>query len=245
MKTTLIIAIFLLSITVLSAQKKKQNNFEDWNSKPEIVVSGNENNAPSDAIVLFEDNLDLWEFIDGKEVNWPASEEGFAVVAETKDIQTKQPFGSCQLHIEWRVPKNEDQGETLNWGNSGIYFMGKYEVQIYNSYNDEHKIYYNGQAASIYKQHAPLVNSCKPSGEWESYDIVFTAPEFKIGGTVKTPAYFTVFQNGVLVQNHVELTGPTTHGKFTKYKKHKSKLPLLIQSHGSAVEYRNIWLREL
>jgi len=245
MKKLLLAGIYILIVFSLSAQEKEQNNFEDWESKPVKVVPGEKYNAPSDAIVLFEDNMDSWEFIDKKKVNWIASEEGFTVVPGTQDIQTKQAFGTCQLHIEWRVPKNEDHGEELDWGNSGIYFMGLYEVQIYDSYNDVHKIYYNGQSASIYKQYAPLVNCCKPPGEWESFDIVFTAPEFNDNGSVKSPAYFTVFQNNVLVQNHVKLKGGTTHGKYTEYKKHKNLLPLLIQCHGSAVQFRNIWLREL
>ena len=235
----------MLFAGICTGQEKKQNNFEDWSSKPEIVVTGETNRAPSDAIVLFADNLNLWSFEDGKEVSWPSSQQGFAVVPGTKSIKTKQTFGDCQLHLEWRVPRNEDHGETLNWGNSGVYLMGFYEVQIYDSYNDLHKIYYNGQAGSIYKQHKPLVNCCKKPGEWESFDIVFTAPVFDDGGALISPAFFTVFQNGILVQNHVELKGMTNHSKYTEYKKHDSKLPLLIQSHGSAVEYRNIWIREL
>ena len=208
-------------------------------------MPGERKTAPSDAIVLFAGNLSLWQFTDGSEVSWPASKNGFKVVPKTKSIQTKEAYGSCQLHIEWRVPKNEDHGESLDWGNSGIKFMGLYELQVYDSYNDKHKIYYNGQAGSIYKQYAPLVNACVPTGEWETYDVVFNAPEFTADGLVKIPAYFTVFQNGVLIQNHVEVKGTTTHGKYREYKQHAPKLPLLIQSHGAAVEYRNIWIREL
>lgn len=245
-KNTFSIFIILFIFSVLGkAQEKPQNNFEDWSNKPAKVVPGKAKAAPSDAIVLFSENLDLWQFVDGEKVTWPASASGFKVVPGTKDIVTKQKFGSCQLHAEWRIPTNEDHGTTLSWGNSGIKFMGLYELQIYHSYNNEHKIYYNGQAGSIYKQHAPLVNCCQPTGEWESYDVVFTAPVFNADGTVQTPAYFTVFQNGILIQNHVEVKGTTSHGKYTEYKKHNKKLPLLVQSHGSAVEYRNIWIREL
>lgn len=240
-----ILICLLLCSGISVAQEKPQNNFEDWNNKPVMVVLGEESMAPSDAVVLFYDNLNLWKFIDGKKVTWPASEKVFKVVPGTKDIKTKQAFGSCQVHVEWRIPTDEDHGETLSWGNSGLKFMGLYELQIYDSYNDKHEIYYNGQAGSIYKQHSPLVNCCVPTGEWESYDVIFTAPEFNKNGSVKTSAYFTVFQNGILIQNHVEVKGTTEHGKYTEYKKHKSKLPLLIQSHGSAVEYRNIWIREL
>jgi hypothetical protein len=244
-KSRLVIILIILFAGVCDAQEKKPNNFEDWSSKPEKVTPGEQDQAPSDAIVLFHDNLSSWSFSDGSEVTWPATENGFAVVPGTSSIKTRQAFGSCQLHVEWKVPVDEDQGESLNWGNSGLKFMGLYEVQIYNSYNDEHKIYYNGQAASIYKQHSPLVNCCMRPGEWESFDIVFTAPEFKKDGSVLKPAYFTVFQNGILVQNHVEVRGTTSHSKYTEYNKHDAKLPLLLQSHGSAVEYRNIWIRDL
>ena len=237
--------VLILLSGFCSGQEKVQNNFEDWSSRPEKVLPGEYYRAPSDAIVLFDGNLDSWRFSDGTEVSWPASPGGFAVVPGTQSIRTKQAFGDCQLHVEWRVPVDEDHGETLNWGNSGVYLMGYYEVQIYDSYDDMHKIYYNGQAASIYKQHKPLVNCCKEPGEWESFDIVFTAPAFNEDGSLRSPAYFTVFQNGILVQNHVELKGRTNHSKYTAYEEHDSKLPLLIQSHGSAVEYRNIWIREL
>jgi hypothetical protein len=242
-KTYSILIVLLFVAGICKAQEKEQNNFEDWENKPEKVVPGDRKTAPSDATVLFSDNLGLWEFYDGSEVSWPASKKGFKVVPKTQSIQTKEAFGSCQLHIEWRVPKNEDHGKTDNWGNSGIKFMGRYELQVYDSYNDVHKMNYNGQqAGSIYNQHSPLVNCCVPTGEWESYDVVFSAPEFNTDGSVKTPAYFTVFQNGILIQNHAEVTGTTWNGK---YEKHKSKWPMLIQSHGSAVEYRNIWIREL
>ena len=183
--------------------------------------------------------------MDGTNVTWPVSKKGFKVVPGTQDIKTKKAFGSCQLHVEWRIPTDEEHGESLDWGNSGVKLMGLYEVQIYDSYDDTHKIYYNGQAGSLYKQHSPLVNTCKKPGEWESYDIIFTAPEFNGDGSLKSPAYFTVLQNGVLIQNHAEIKGITNHSKFTEYKKHEEKLPLSIQCHGSAVEYRNIWIREL
>ena len=225
-------------------QENEQNNFEDWENKPALVKPGKRAKAPSDAIVLFENNLNAWEHIDGTPVEWPANKNGFKIVPKTKDIRSKQKFGSCQLHVEWRIDKNEDHGKKLNWGNSGVFLMGLYEVQVYDSYNDVHEIYYNGQAGAIYKQHSPLVNVCRKPGKWESYDIIFTAPLFNEDGAVKLPAYFTVLHNGVLIQNHVEVKGATNHSKYTEYKKHAEKLSLMIQSHGSAVEYRNIWIRE-
>lgn len=245
MRKEVILLISTILFLKVNAQEKKANNFEDWSTKPEIVSTSQKSGIPSDANVLFSDNLNKWKHTDGKQIEWPASKKGFKIVSKTKSIKTKESFGNCQLHVEWKIPNNEDHGESLDWGNSGLYFMGFYEVQIYDSYNDSHEIYYNGQAGSIYKQHSPLVNVCKKPGEWESYDIIFTAPKFNTNGSVKTPAYFTVFQNGVLIQNHVEVRGGTSHSEFTAYKKHAERLPLLIQSHGSAVEYRNIWIREL
>ena len=168
----------------------------------------------------------------------------FTAVPGTGDIITKRAFGDCQLHIEWKIPEEEQQ-ENLNWGNSGVYPMGLYEVQIYSSYNDEHPIYYNGQTGSIYKQYKPLVNACSPAGKWQSFDIIFTAPRFNSDQTLKSPGKLTVFHNGVLIQNNVTLKGATTHGDYTEYTALPEKLPLLLQEHGSRVSFRNIWIREL
>jgi hypothetical protein len=242
MKQNLI--LFIISVLIVPVHAQEKNNFENWKNKPRQVVSASFNTPPSDAIILFYGTLQQWKYPDDQKVNWNVSKDAFTVTPGEPDIFTKQEFGSCQLHAEWQVPINETH-DNLNWGNSGIYFMGLYEVQIYDSYMDKHEIYYNGQAGSIYKQHSPLVNVSKPAGEWQSFDIVFTAPVFYEDGILKSPAYFTVFHNGVLIQNHVELTGPTTHGNFTEYKFHEPKLPLMIQSHGSKVSYRNIWIRDL
>ncbi len=229
------------------AQVKVKNNFEDWSKKPDIVTPVIANSAPSDAIVLFAANdLSQWESLrkKGTPAQWKISGNYFTVEPGTGDIITKQAFGDCQMHAEWKIPENEVQNN-LNFGNSGIFFMGLYEVQIYSSWNDEHKIYYNGQAGSIYKQHRPLVNVCLAAGTWQSYDIVFTAPRFGSNGSLESPACFTVFQNGVLIQNHVTLTGSTTHTEHTEYKAHDKVLPLHLQEHGSKVSYRNLWIRNL
>ncbi len=243
MKIFIFTALSFFTIFQTVAQKK--NNLEDWKNHPSKVLPGVSHTPPSDAIVLFRsNNLEKWRYADGTNVKWNIENEAFTVTPGEPDIYTKQSFGDCQLHMEWKIPLNEIH-DNLNWGNSGVYLMGLYEVQIYDSYNDVHEIYYNGQAGSIYKQHSPLVNASKPAGEWQSFDIVFTAPVFNEDKTLLKPAILTVFQNGVLVQNHVALNGPTTHENFTEYKYHESKLPLLLQSHGSKVSFRNIWVREL
>ncbi len=235
--------LMLLTVVQLFAQEK--NNFEDWENHPPLVTPGKNQSPPSDAKVLFsEGNLEKWVYADGNAAKWKIENETFMVTPGEPDIYSKQSFGDCQLHVEWKIPVDEVH-DNLNWGNSGIYLMGLYEVQIYDSYNDMHPIYYNGQAGSIYKQHSPLVNASKPAGEWQMFDIVFTAPVFKKDQTLLKPAILTVFHNGILVQNHVSLIGPTTHENFTEYIFHESKLPLMLQSHGSKVTYRNIWIREL
>lgn len=234
--------VFFVFISVNAQQK---NNFEDWKNKPALVTPAENSQPPSDAIVLFgENNLDKWQYANGEKPKWNVSANEFTVTINEPDIFTRQSFGSCQLHVEWKIPDDETHNN-LNWGNSGIYLMGLYEVQIYDSYQDKHEIYYNGQAGSIYKQHSPLVNASKPAGEWQSFDIVFTAPVFNEDKSLKSPAYFTVFQNGIIIQNHVQLTGPTVHTDFTEYQFHETKLPLMIQSHGSKVSYRNMWIRKL
>ncbi len=246
-KSSLCLVFCLALIKPASTQTTKKNNFEEWSKKPELVNPGKGTSAPSDAITLFsKDDLSLWESLreKGTQALWKIEGDCFIVEPGTGDIITKQSFGDCQLHVEWKIPENEVQS-ALNFGNSGVYFMGLYEVQIYSSYKDEHKIYYNGQAGSIYKQYSPLVNACLPAGTWQIYDIVFTAPRFKSDLSLESPAFITVFQNGVLIQNHVAIKAPTSHMDFTEYKAHALKLPLLLQEHHSKVSYRNIWIREL
>jgi hypothetical protein len=157
-------------------------------------------------------------------------------------IKTKQGFGSCQLHIEWRAPevvKGEGQGR----GNSGIFLMEQYELQVLDMYNN--KTYSNGQAGSIYKQASPLVNASRKPGEWQTYDILFTAPEFYEDGRVQSAARITVLHNGVLIQNNTTIWGRTQYIGIAKYEKHPSALPIMLQDHGDLVSFRNIWIRPL
>jgi len=217
---------------------------EIWHPVPRVVTPGKTaSDPPSDAIILFDGkNLDAWKAQDGSPAKWKVEGGILTVAPGTGIIQTKQGFGDCQLHIEWRTPA-EVSGEGQGRGNSGIFLMGRYELQVLDSYNNS--TYSNGQAGSIYKQHMPAVNVCRPPGQWQTYDIVFTAPQFYQDSTLKTPARMTVFQNGVLIQNNVELWGPMQFIGVPKYEKHGNKESLLLQDHHNAVSYRNIWIRPL
>jgi Domain of Unknown Function (DUF1080) len=217
---------------------------EIWDPVPKVITPGSTAaNAPSDALVLFDGkNFSHWMAVKGGEAKWKLEENAMTVVGGTGNIQTKQGFGDCQLHIEWRTPA-EVKGEGQMRGNSGIFFMGLYELQVLDNYNN--RTYSNGQAGSMYKQRIPLVNACRPPGEWQSYDVIFTAPRFNTDGTVKSAARITVLHNGVLVQNNIELWGPTEYIGIPKYKMHAEKLPIELQDHGNPTSYRNIWIREL
>jgi hypothetical protein len=202
-----------------------------------VIDPGQPGEAPSDAIVLF-DGKDLSKWNGGEK--WIVK-DGYAV-AHGGGIATKQPFGSCQLHLEWATPQKVE-GRGQGRGNSGVYLMGKYEVQILDSYDNE--TYFDGQAGAVYKQHPPLVNACRKPGEWQTYDIIFNAPEFDESGKLVKPASVTALHNGVLIQNHFELTGGTFWHKPPEYTAHPAKLPLHLQYHGNPVRFRNIWIREL
>jgi hypothetical protein len=216
---------------------------EVWEPEPPVVVPGRNGAPPSDAIVLFDgSDLAAWSAEDGGDAGWRVEDGAMTVVPGTGSIRTRQGFGDVQLHIEWRTPA-EVSGEGQGRGNSGIYFMQRYELQVLDSY--ENRTYSNGQAGAIYKQHIPLVNASRPPGAWQSYDVIFTAPRFDANGALLIPAYMTAFHNGVLIQNHAELRGPTLYIGEPTYQAHEDRAPLLLQDHGNPVSYRNVWIREI
>jgi hypothetical protein len=228
--------ILLLGTLLCAQQLKEYLSGIKW---PEVkaVDPGPAGGPPADAVVLFDGkDLSQWEGGD----KWIV-QDGYAITNHS-DIRTKQSFGDCQLHVEWASP-DEVKGSSQGRGNSGIYIMGLYEVQILDSYNNS--TYPDGQAGAIYKQHPPLVNACRKPGEWQTYDIIFIAPKFDEQGKLAKPAYVTVLYNGVLVQNHFEIQGGTSYTQAPKYSAHPPKLPLQLQYHNNKVRYRNIWLREL
>ena len=217
---------------------------EYWAPEPKKVTPGKtQADPPSDAIVLFNgQDPSQWVGTGGGPVKWNVSNGALTVVAKEGTIKTKQKFGDCQLHIEWRSPA-EVKGEGQGRGNSGIFLMERYELQVLDSY--ESKTYVNGQAGSIYKQLPPMVNATRAPGEWQTYDVIFTAPRFYENGLVKSQATITVFHNGVLVQNHSTLYGSSQFIGIAKYEKHGEKESIALQDHGNPVSYRNIWIREL
>jgi hypothetical protein len=199
---------------------------------------------PSDAIILFDGkDLSPWAAMDGSPTKWVVKNGAMECVPGSGYVRTLQAFGDCQLHVEFAAP-TPPEGSSQGRGNSGVFFGGtRYEVQVLDSY--QNKTYADGSAGSVYCQYPPLVNASRPPGQWQTYDIVWTAPRFQPDGKVKSPAYLTVFHNGVLVQNHVELTGPTGWLERSPYSAHPDKLPISLQDHGNPVRYRNLWVREL
>lgn len=215
---------------------------EVWEPAPRIVTPGAGTAAPSDATVLFDGkNTAEWTHQDGTPVKWEVKDGAMTVVKGTGGIFTKKTFGDCQLHIEWRAPA-DDMDEGQDRGNSGIFLQNRYEVQVLDSHGGT--TYSNGQAGAIYKQSMPLVNACRPAGEWQTYDIIYTAPKFNADGIKVVPAYITVLHNGVLIQHHTEIKGTTEYRGLPKNIAH-GKGPIQLQDHGEKVSYRNIWIREL
>jgi hypothetical protein len=232
---TLAAATVVLLVLPMAAHGDEYQSGIKW-AEPKVVDPGPAGGTPSDAVVLF-DGKDLAQWDGGK---WIVK-DGCAI-SHGGDIKTKQAFGDCQLHLEWATPEKVE-GSGQGRGNSGVFLMENYEVQILDSYRNE--TYFDGQAGSIYKQHPPLVNVCRKPGEWQTYDIIFSAPRFDKEGKVEKPAYVTVLQNGVLVQNHFEIKGQTAWDAAPAYHAHPEKLPIALQYHGNPVKFRNIWVREL
>jgi Domain of Unknown Function (DUF1080) len=198
---------------------------------------------PSDAIVLFDGtSLAQWRSEDSTPAKWTVQNGYVEVKAGTGMIQSARGFGDVQLHIEWATPAVV-KGESQERGNSGVFLMGIYELQVLDSYQND--TYPDGQAGAIYGENPPLVNATRGPGQWQEYDVIFHRPHFKADGTVESPARMTVFLNGVLIQDNFELVGPTANKARPPYKAHPDKLPLKLQDHGNPVRYRNIWVREL
>lgn len=201
--------------------------------------------APSDAVVLFDgSSLGAWQSVDrkGEPARWRMADGYAEVVAGTGNIATVRGFGDVQLHLEWMAPlpvESEGQGR----GNSGVFLMSTYEIQVLDSYRNP--TYADGAVAAIYGQYPPLVNASRPPGEWQTYDVIFHRPRFDADGAVTRKARMTILHNGILVQDNVELTGPTAHKDRPPYSPHPDRLPLMLQDHGNPVRFRNIWIREL
>ncbi|MCP4783432.1 MAG: DUF1080 domain-containing protein [Fuerstiella sp.] len=228
-------AVVLSLIATTFAQEWKSG--VDWQQPPIVTPGATNDQPPSDAIVLFG-GQDLSAFENGDQ--W-LIQDGIAVPRKT-GIVSKQHFGDIQLHLEWSAP-TDIRGTGQGRGNSGVYLMGRYEVQVLDSFENE--TYFDGQAGSIYKQTPPMANAMRKPGEWNTYDIFFTAPVFKVNGAVETPGYVTLIHNGVLALNHFELLGPSSYVDAPHYTPHAETGPISLQFHGDPVRFRNIWLREL
>ena len=252
MKKFLFTATALILAVTASAQEKVYPETpemspamtEFWLPQPKVVTPGDfaTNTAPSDAIVLFDGkDLSAWQSSDGGEAGWDVHDGVFTVKAGTGSIQTKDVFGSFQLHLEWRSPtKVHSEGQER--GNSGVFLQGLYEVQILDCYNNE--TYSNGQTGSIYKQATPLANVMRKPGEWNTYDIIYSAPVFNEDGTYRVAPTVTVIQNGVVIINHFTIRGTTEYIGHPRVIPHGDG-PIALQDHGNPVSFRNIWLRKL
>ena len=232
--TKLVLSLAATLLTVPAFADEYLNGI-DW-KEPALVVPGEPGAPPSDAVVLFNGkDFSAWK---GAE-NWKI--ENGAMVCGKGDLRTKEAFGDCQLHIEWSAP-TPATGSGQGRGNSGIFFMDNYELQVLDSF--ENKTYFDGQAGAIYKQMPPQVNATKAPGTWNVYDVIWKGPRFQADGSLKSPAAITALHNGVLILNHFELTGDTPFHRPPQYTKHADRLPIRLQDHGNPMRFRNIWIRE-
>ncbi len=198
---------------------------------------------PSDAVVLFDGkDLSNWRDEKGNPSRWKLENGAMVTAPGVGYIYSKPEFGDCQVHVEWYAP-TPPMGSSQGRGNSGVFLMGRYEIQVLDSWDNP--TYADGSAAAIYGQYPPLVNASRRPGEWQTYDIIWNAPRFNADGSVKTPAYATVLHNGVVVHNHTALLGPMMYRQLTHYTAHGEKGPLAFQDHGNPVRFRNVWVREL
>lgn len=208
----------------------------EW-KEPPIVTPGENHGPPSDAVVLFNGkDLSQWQGSD----NWKV--DNGTMLSGKGDLKTKEGFGDCQLHLEWMAP-TPATGSGQGRGNSGVFLMDTYEIQVLDSFDN--KTYYDGQAGAIYKQTPPMVNATRPPGAWNVYDIIWTAPRFNADGSLKSPAYITALHNGVLILNHFELLGDNPFVRAPQYLKHADRLPIRLQDHGNPMRFRNVWVREI
>lgn len=252
---TAVAAGLAMAVTVAGSAAWQQGGVHDWpihdpdRPLPPIVdpgppVTGEALlSAPADAIVLFDGTgLDRWESARGGPAPWKV-ENGYAeITSRGGAIRTRELFGDCQLHVEYRQPLPVS-GEGQGRGNSGIFLQNIYEVQVLDSF--ENTTYADGMMGALYGQYPPLVNACRPPGEWQSLDILFRRPRFDADGGLLEPAVFTVFHNGILIHDHAELVGPTVWRRRPPYEAHADRLPISIQDHGDPVRFRNIWVRDL
>ncbi len=210
--------------------------------QPRIVTPGTCDTPPSDAIVLFDGaSLSGWESLDGTPAQWKLESGYMEVVPGTGNIRTTEQLGDCQLHLELAEP-SVVKGESQGRGNSGVFLMARYEIQVLDCYDNP--TYPDGTSGGIYGQFPPLVNACRPPGEWQTYDIIWEAPRFE-GDSVVKPAFVTVVQNGIVLHHRTELRGVTNHRVLTTYEPHPPAGPLMLQDHGDLVRFRNIWYRPL
>jgi Domain of Unknown Function (DUF1080) len=247
-----VLTMLTAGTALFAAPLAAQSKLSEWpqqsedRPKPRIVEPGAPYTIapPSDAVVLFDGtSLDKWASANGAPAKWRVENGAFVVVPGTGTLTTKDSFGDVQLHIEWAAP-NPPVGKGQDRGNSGVFFGGdRYEIQVLDS--RDNATYADGQAGSIYGQFPPLVNPMRAAGEWQVYDIVYHRPRFKPDGTLQSAARFTVFVNGVLVQDNMEPVGPTSYMKRTPYSAHPDRLPITLQDHSHPVRYRNVWLRNL